>query len=1162
MVIFVYRMSVQDLLQQYQNTPRLFQLADRLTFALPSAGSSGQKIYLKNLQGSSSQFVVAAAFLHPSCSQLNHIIILNDAEEAAYFHNTLENLTEALDIFYFPSSFKNRKNYQLLNSSHVMLRTEALTKIAAGGNKKVIVTYPEALFEKVVLPDTLSANIILIKSGDTLNVEQLLLRLSDYGFERTDFVYEPGQFAIRGGILDIYSFGNEKPYRVELFGNDVDSIRIVDPETQLSERKLLQVSIIPNVDTQFKSEERISLFDFLPENTIVWIQDYELCKERLSESEEDLQAFLRFQEELKNSFLSQTTAEKKAALRKEQEDQEDKLIKKDITVNDFISPANLKDELTRKHLVEFGYQSYLANFEIEFHTKEQPAFNRKFDLLINDLKSWEAKKFALYIFAENPKQLERLRSIFDDLKAEIIFNPLTVSIHEGFIDEDQKIVCYTDHQVFQRYHKYKVKQAYNKNKAITLRTLRELQPGDFVTHIDHGVGIFSGLQKLEVNGRLQEAVRLIYKDTDILYVNINSLHKIAKYTGKDGSVPKVNKLGSDVWNKLKEKTKVKVKEIAFDLIKLYAKRKAQQGFQHTPDNYMQTELEASFIYEDTPDQSKAVIDVKKDMESPSPMDRLVCGDVGFGKTEVAIRAAFKTCVDGKQAAVLVPTTILAFQHFQTFSERLKDFPVTVDYINRFKSAKEKKETLKKLEEGKIDIIIGTHGLLGKDVKFKDLGLLVVDEEQKFGVGHKEKIKTLRTAVDCLTLTATPIPRTLQFSLMGARDLSIMNTPPPNRQPIQTEVQVYNEDFIREAIYFETERGGQVFFIYNRIAGLPEMAAIIQALCPDLSIGFAHGQMEGHVLEEKIFDFIDRRYDVLICTNIVESGVDIPNVNTIIVNNAHQFGLSDLHQLRGRVGRSNRKAFCYLLAPPMSTLPNDSKKRLQTLEQHSELGSGFQIAMRDLDIRGAGNMLGGEQSGFMAEIGFEMYQKILDEAIRELKRTEFKELFKDEIAKQDDFVADCTIDTDLEILIPDYFVESVGERLSLYQRLDNCDTEDELLAMKKELEDRFGVLPQQVLDLFIIVRCRKLAVDLGFEKMSLKNSTLRCFFINRADSPYFESSTFQRIMQFLQTETNKGKLKQTGKLFLLVAHDLKGMNDMHQFLKSMHTYCFSGAAVPA
>ncbi len=1153
-------MSVQVLLDQYQNTPRLFQLADRLSFSQP------QKIYTRNLQGSSSQFVVSAAFLHPACAQLNHLIVLNDAEEAAYFHNSLENLTGALDIFYFPSSFKNRKNYSLLNSSHVMLRTEALTKLAAGSdiNKKVLVTYPEALFEKVVVPSKLSANIIYIKTGDVLNVEELLLKLADYGFERTDFVYEPGQFAIRGGILDIYSFGNDKPYRVELFGNDVDSIRIVDPETQLSERKLLQVSIIPNVDTQFEGDERVSLFEFLPENTVVWLQDYELCKEKLGDCEEELGLFLKMKEESAFAKAAEKSAKAsdRSAYAKASADEEDKLLRREVSEADFIAVSDFEKGVNEKHLVEFGYQSHVANVEIEFRTKEQPAFNRQFDLLIRDLKSWEAKGFQLYLFAENPKQLERLQTIFDDLKAEIVFNPVSTSIHEGFVDEDLKIVCYTDHQVFQRYHKYRVKQAYNKNKALTLRTLRELQPGDFVTHIDHGVGVYSGLQKLEVNGRLQEAVRIIYRDSDILYVNINSLHKIAKYTGKEGSVPKVNKLGSDVWNRLKDKTKAKVKEIAFDLIKLYAKRKAQQGFPHTPDNYMQTELEASFIYEDTPDQSKATADVKKDMESTSPMDRLVCGDVGFGKTEVAIRAAFKTCVDGKQAAILVPTTILAFQHYKTFSDRLKDFPVTVDYINRFKSSKEKKETLKKLEEGKVDILIGTHGILGKEVKFKDLGLLIVDEEQKFGVGHKEKIKTLRTTVDCLTLTATPIPRTLQFSLMGARDLSIINTPPPNRQPIQTEVQVYNEDVIRDAIYFETERGGQVFFIYNRISGLAEMASIIQGLCPDLSIGYAHGQMEGHKLEEKILDFIDKKYDVLVCTNIVESGVDIPNVNTIVVNNAHQFGLSDLHQLRGRVGRSNRKAFCYLLAPPMSTLPADSRKRLQTLEQHSDLGSGFQIAMRDLDIRGAGNLLGGEQSGFMAEIGFEMYQKILDEAIRELKRTEFKELFKEEIAKQDDFVQDCTIDTDLEILIPDEYVESITERLSLYQRLDNSDTEEDLADMRQELEDRFGPIPQQVNDLFITVRCRKLAVDLGFEKMSLKDNILRCYFINRPDSPYFESGLFNNILQYLQTGTNKAKLKQVGKLFMLVADPMKSMEDLHRFLGGMHQHCFAPAKIPA
>ncbi|HEY6955258.1 MAG TPA: transcription-repair coupling factor, partial [Flavisolibacter sp.] len=1102
-------------MQVYQESPRLFQLADKLSFA------QKQKLYLKNLRGSSSQFVAAAIFTHSSSSQLNHVFICNDAEDAAYFHNTLENLTEALNLFYFPSSFKNRKNYRLLNSSHVMLRTEALTRFSAQTGDRVgaLVTYPEAVAEKVVVPSAISTNIIHIKTNDELNLDELYAKLVNYGFERTDFVYEPGQFAVRGGILDIYSFGNEKPYRVELFGNEVDSIRIVDPETQLSERRLLQVTIIPNVETQFESDEKVSLLEFLPENTVIWIQDEELLKERLLTTEEDVQLFID---------TIGTTASKQT------EESEDRLIKKDIKLDEFVKTDEFFGQLAKRHTVFFGPERP-TNFhhEIEFNTKQQPAFNRQFDLLINDLNDWEKKGFQLNLFAENPKQLERLYTIFKDLNAEIQFNPIATSIHEGFVDQDLKLVCYTDHEIFQRYHKYKVKQAYNKNKALTLRALRELQPGDFVTHIDHGVGVYSGLQKLEVNGKLQEAVRIIYKDSDILYVNINSLHKIAKYTGKEGTVPKVNKLGSDVWNRLKEKTKTRVKEIAFDLIKLYAQRKAQQGFQHAPDTYLQTELEASFIYEDTPDQSKATSDVKKDMESPSPMDRLVCGDVGFGKTEIAVRAAFKTAVDGKQAAVLVPTTILAFQHYKTFSERLKDFPVTVDYVNRFKSSKEKKETYKKLEEGKVDIIIGTHALLGKEVKFKDLGLLIIDEEQKFGVAHKEKIKTLRTNVDALTLTATPIPRTLQFSLMGARDLSIINTPPPNRQPIQTEVRVFNHDFIRDAVYYETERGGQVFFIHNRVHGLAEMAALLKGLCPDLSIGFAHGQMEGHELEERIMDFIDKKYDVLVCTNIVESGVDIPNVNTIIVNNAHQFGLSDLHQLRGRVGRSNKKAFCYLLAPPMSTLPTDSRKRLQTLEQHSDLGSGFQIAMRDLDIRGAGNMLGGEQSGFMAEIGFEMYQKILDEAIKELKRTQFKELFKEEISKQDDFVQDCTIDTDLEILIPDDYVENITERLSLYSRLDNCETEEELQAMEQELIDRFGALPVQVQELFITVRCRKLAVDLGFERMILKNDSLKCYFINRPDSPYFESETFNKILKYLQTGTNKARLKQVGKLFMIV-----------------------------
>jgi transcription-repair coupling factor (superfamily II helicase) len=1126
-------MNLQALLEKYIRDPRISRIAEATHLPLPQA------VNLKNLFGSSPEFVMSAVYKHEAAAGQNHLVIMNDAEEAAYFHNTLENLIQPIDLFYFPASFKNKKNYRLLNSSHVMLRTETLTRLSTGGNKKIIITFPEAMMEKVVMPHTLSANIISIKTNDTLDVDSVLEKFVGYGFERTDFVYEPGQFAIRGGILDIYSFGNEKPYRIELFGNEVDSIRIFDPETQLSERKLLQVNIIPNIETKFDDEKKITLLEYLPDNTIIWLRDGDFIRDKWLEQEDDIDLFLDRQDIAKP------------------ESEEDESLKIVVQKNDFTSAEQLQDQMEKMHRFSIGFKPAFTQptLELDFQTRAQPSFNRQFDLLIRDLKSWEVKKFSTFLFAENPKQLERLHSIFADLKAEIHFVPVPVAIHEGFIDESLGLVCYTDHQVFQRYHKYKIKQAYNKSKALTIRALKELTPGDFVVHMDHGVGVYSGLQKMDIGGKWQESVRIIYKDNDILYVNINSLHKISKYTGKEGHVPKINKIGSDVWQKLKEKTKIRVKQIAFDLIKLYAQRKAQPGFAHSPDNYMQIELEASFIYEDTPDQSKAVLDVKKDMESPHPMDRLVCGDVGFGKTEVAVRAAFKTCIDGRQAAVLVPTTILAFQHYKTFSERLRDFPVTVDYINRFKSAKEKKETLKRLEEGKVDIIIGTHALLGKEVKFKDLGLLVIDEEQKFGVGHKEKIKTFKTEVDCLTLTATPIPRTLQFSLMGARDLSIINTPPPNRQPIQTEVQVFNDDFIRDAIYFETERGGQVFFIHNRIQGLGEMAALIRSLCPDISVGFAHGQLEGHELEERILDFIDRKYDVLVCTNIVESGVDIPNVNTIIVNNAHQFGLSDLHQLRGRVGRSNKKAFCYLLAPPMSTLPSDSRKRLQTLEQHSELGSGFQIAMRDLDIRGAGNMLGGEQSGFMVEIGFEMYQKILDEAIRELKRTEFREVFKEEISREDDFVKDCTIDTDLEILIPDNYVENITERLTLYYRLDNCDDETALQAFYTEMNDRFGPVPPKVEDLFTTVRCRRMAVGLGFERMVLKQDTLRCYFVNNPDSPYFESAVFQGILQFIQTRTNKGKLKQVGKNFMLVVEDIENMKQLHELLESMHTDIF-------
>jgi transcription-repair coupling factor (superfamily II helicase) len=1112
----------------YQNDIRIKQIAAGISLPEPKV-----RIHLDNLRGSSINFIATAIW---QLSDVNHVFILNDKEEAAYFHNDLEHLTNALDICYFPDSFKKTGSFSELNSSHVMLRTEALTKFAGNRvNKKVLVTYPEALFERVVNPKTLSGNMISIKVGETLNVENLMKQFVGLGFKREDFVYEPGQFAMRGGILDIYSFGNEHPYRIELFGDEVDSIRIFNPETQLSERKLLQVSILPNIETKFETDEKISLLDFLPENTVMWAKDLDFTIGRIGKLELDLPERIEIG----------TVAV----------DHEEEWLK-ELKREDFETTENFLEQIKKRHLLEWYNHSLqkITGDEItaalQFATEEQPVFNRQFNMLIADLKKRCGQQCTPFIFAENPKQLERLRTIFEDQNAEINFVPIPTSISKGFIDHEKNVVCYTDHQIFQRYHKYKVKQAYTRGKALTIRALKELQPGDYVTHIDHGVGVYSGLQKIEVNGNVQEAIRIIYRDNDVLYVNINSLHKISKYTGKEGSPPRVNKLGSDAWEKLKNKTKKQVKDIAADLIKLYAKRKASQGFAFSPDSYLQTELEASFFYEDTPDQSKSTADVKQDMEQPSPMDRLVCGDVGFGKTEVAIRAAFKAVGDSKQVAVLVPTTILAFQHYQTFKERLKDFPCTVDYINRFKSSKEKKETFKRLEEGRIDILIGTHAILSKDAKFKDIGLLVIDEEQKFGVAAKEKLRQLRANVDTLTLTATPIPRTLQFSLMNARDLSIMNTPPPNRQPVHTEVLFFDEFAIRDAIYYEAERGGQVYFIHNRVQSLPEMVTLLRNLCPDLEIGMAHGQMEGHKLEEALFNFIEQKYDVLCCTNIVESGVDIPNANTIIINNAHQFGLSDLHQLRGRVGRSNKKAFCYLIAPPMSTLPNDSRKRLQTLEQFNELGSGFQIAMRDLDIRGAGNLLGGEQSGFIAEIGFEMYQKILGDAIRELKTTDFKDVFKDEYARKKDFVTDCTIDTDLEILIPDTYVENITERLSLYTQLDDVENEEELQMFSDELKDRFGPIPAQVEELFTTIRCRWMAKEMGFEKLILKNNQLRLYFINNPDSPYFESETFNHIMKYIQTQTNNARLKQVGKNFMLIAEKMKTMKDVHWFLEGM------------
>lgn len=1126
-------MNLAELTELFQKDKLLKQLSAGLSMPVPL-----RTAHLQNVHGSAVAFM-ANAVLH--ASEVNHVFVLDDKEDAAYFQNDLANISQSSEICLFPDSYKKAGNYREFNSSHIMLRTEALAKLEQDAHKKVLVTYPDALMEKVVDPQAFHKKRILIKTGENINIQALLEKFGALGFRKEDFVYEPGQIAIRGGILDIYSFGNEHPFRIELFGNEVDSIRIFNPETQLSERKLLHVSILPNLEKPTYAQQKISLLDFLPKQTVFWFKDPSFCFDKMKKIAAELPEKMP-QQVPDNQGIIQDTP-----------------LLEQVSIHDFENVNYWKETIGQfhccywNHSEQDGFLSELTSHEnvtLNFQTSEQPRFNRNFTLLAKNLEEKQKEGFQLYIFADNPKQLERLQHIFEDSGSKINFVPVPLSISQGFLDADKKVVAYTDHQIFQRYHKYKVKQAYTKGQALTLKALRELQPGDFVTHIDHGIGRFSGLQKIEVNGAMQEAIRIIYRDNDVLYVNINSLHKISKYTGKEGTVPKVHKLGSDAWQKLKHKTKKKVKDIAADLIRLYAKRKASTGFSHMPDTYLQTELESSFMYEDTPDQSKATEDVKCDMEAPSPMDRLICGDVGFGKTEIAVRAAFKTVNDSKQAAILVPTTILAFQHYQTFSERLSDFPVTVDYLNRFKTAKEKRETLEKLAEGKVDIVIGTHALLGKDVRFKDLGLLIIDEEQKFGVAAKEKLRERKANVDTLTLTATPIPRTLQFSLMNARDLSIINTPPPNRQPVHTELIGFDEPFIRDAIYFETERGGQVYFIHNRVQSLPSIAEKLRELCPDLEIAVAHGQMDGKHLEKTLMDFIGYKYDILCCTNIVESGVDIANANTIFINNAHQFGLSDLHQLRGRVGRSNKKAFCYLLAPSLATLPGDSRKRLQALEQFNELGSGFQLSMRDLDIRGAGDLLGGEQSGFITDIGFETYQKILAEAIRELKSTDFKDVFAEELKRQEDFVHDFTMDTDLEILLPDDYVQNTAERLSLYTRLDNIEDEATLQKIEQEIIDRFGPMPPPVENLFMAVRCRQIAQKLGFEKLMLKNSRLRLYFLSEPESPYFETEKFHHILNFIQTQTNQAVLQQRGKQFYLSVKNRKGIHAVYDFLKDM------------
>lgn len=1053
------------------------------------------KFHVKNVLGTQNALLAAHSVKNIKRPQL---FILQDKEEATYFLNDLETLTHTKVLFY-PSSYRRPYQLEETDNANILLRTEVLNSLHQQ-KQAIIVSYPEAIFEKVISQDELKNFSLEVKPKDIISLDFMTECMEEYQFERVDFVVEPGQYSVRGGIVDVFSFSSELPFRIEFFDEEIESIRTFDINTQLSKETKTKVSIVPQFPI-FSDNAKESILEFLPKNSKVWIKDTESTKEVLNNLFE--KATKHF-EGLKNNPI--------------------KHLEPDTL---FLDGDSLLNQLQHFGLVEFGHRFYFqADQQFEFQSSPQPTFNKQFDLLIDKLEESHNKGYRNFILCSGKEQKNRFENIISDHEKEVHFTPLILSVSQGFIDHQLKICCFTDHQIFERYHKFRLKTRFADKQAISIKQLTSLKAGDYVTHIDHGIGQFAGLHTIEVNKKKQEAIKLIYKDKDVLFLSIHSLHKIAKYSGKDGIEPTVNKIGSATWQKTKSKTKKRVKAIAYDLIQLYAKRKEQRGFEFSPDSFLQHELEASFIYEDTPDQYKATLDVKKDMENIIPMDRLICGDVGFGKTEVAIRAAFKAVADNKQVAILVPTTILAMQHAKTFKKRLADLPCKVDYINRFRTHKEQKEILQATAEGKIDILIGTHRIVGKDVSFKDLGLLVIDEEQKFGVAVKDKLKTMKSNIDTLTLTATPIPRTLQFSLMGARDLSIINTPPPNRFPVETQVTTFDEELIRDAVSYEISRGGQVYFVHNRIENIKEVAGLIQRLCPDAKIGVGHGQMEGKKLEELMLSFMENEFDVLVSTTIIESGLDITNANTIIINNANFFGLSDLHQMRGRVGRTNKKSFCYLIAPPSYSLTTDARKRLNALEQFSELGSGFNISMRDLDIRGAGDLLGAEQSGFISDIGFEMYQKILDEAIAELKDNEFKDLYKEDKKMAN---AECQLDTDMEILIPNHYVSSVSERLKLYNDLSSFKSEEELNLFQSQLTDRFGPIPVQVSELIKSMKLRWLGSTIGFLRISLKNTQFTGYFPEE-NNPYFQTSKFDRVLNYFKHNHHHCQIKDlNGKL---------------------------------
>ncbi|BDW91725.1 transcription-repair-coupling factor [Flagellimonas marinaquae] len=1107
-------MTKTPISQLYEQSPALGKLRSAIAQSQSNSSARSQKINVKGLVGSSLSFMITDTF---KSADLPFLLILNDKEEAAYYLNDLEQLIGEKDVLFYPGSYRRPYQIEETDNANVLLRAEVLNRINSRKKPAVIVTYPDALFEKVVTRKELDKNTQKIKIGDEISLDFLNEVLFEYQFKRVDFVTEPGEFSVRGGIVDVFSFSHDEPYRIEFFGDEVDSIRTFDVETQLSTDKVKKITIIPNVENKFTEEIRESFLKYVSASTVVFAKNLALIYDRIdSLFEKAEESFAKLSQEIKHAKPKELFADSillKAQL-------EDYLC---VEIgNSSVSSGAVENQTKELSSATLGTTASI----IQFNTKPQPSFNKKFDLLIENLNDNRDGGYNNYIFCSTEQQAKRFHDIFDEVDQTVHYQTIIFPLYQGFIDQDLKIACYTDHQIFERYHKFHLKNGYAKKQAITLKELNKLEIGDYVTHIDHGIGKFGGLQKIDVEGKKQEAIKLIYGDRDILYVSIHSLHKISKYNGKDGAPPKIFKLGSAAWKKLKQKTKARVKKIAFDLIKVYAKRRLEKGFQYAPDSYLQHELEASFIYEDTPDQEKSTQDVKKDMESERPMDRLICGDVGFGKTEVAIRAAFKAVDNGKQVAVLVPTTILAFQHSRTFKERLKEMPVTVDYLNRFRTAKEKKDVLERLAEGKIDIIIGTHQLVNKNVQFKDLGLLIVDEEQKFGVAVKEKLRSIKENVDVLTLTATPIPRTLQFSLMAARDLSVINTPPPNRYPIESQVIRLNEEVIRDAVSYEIQRGGQVFFIHNRIENIKEVAGMLQRLVPDAKIGIGHGQMEGKKLESLMLSFMNGEFDVLVSTTIIESGLDVTNANTIFIHNANNFGLSDLHQMRGRVGRSNKKAFCYFITPPYEVMTPEARKRIEALEQFTDLGSGFNIAMKDLEIRGAGDLLGGEQSGFINEIGFETYQKILSEAIDELKENEFKELYEEvEGDKEKVYVKEMQLDTDFELLFPDDYINNITERLNLYTQLNSVEDEVGLQKFEAQLVDRFGELPEPAVDLMNSVRIKWIATHIGLEKVIMKKGKFIGYFIADQQSSFYQSPTFTKVLQYAQTHPQLVKLKE-------------------------------------